>query len=161
MSRATKIVIAVVAVLLVTSAVGGVAVLLLYGHDDGTSATSDQDKRVVRAWCGNVRAGLAPGEAYSSFAEVIAAAVHGDLREPDRKPNSTAPDDIDAWQELHREYLTSSYLQALRGFPKEVSWEKSVFDSTLAEAHEGRRITYPADARRAAAHLDRYVERSC
>lgn len=157
MSSTTKTALLVIVVGWAASSLLGLGYVLLVSDHERTPEPSEE----IEAWCQNIDAELTSGNPFASFDDVVSAAKQGDLRMPPDRPTSGSTADLDRWQERHRPYVASSYLQLLEGFPDELSLEHSVLDSTLDEAHDGHSLSYAADAHRAALRMDRYRRTHC
>ena len=87
--------------------------------------------------------------------------VDGELERPADDPPFADTEATDRWQRANAAYLTSSYVRLIGDYPKELTWEREVLDTSLDEAHAAAPISYPDDLGRAATTLDRYVENRC
>lgn len=145
----------------------GVVAFAILGAVIYTVATNDPAPRfddsstTIDRWCDDVAEAFVGPTQLRSFGDVASAALAGELRRPTEEPPFADPEATDAWRRRHADYLASSYLRLLEGYPKELTWPREVLDTSLDEAHAGTAITYPADLRRAGALLDAYVRRRC
>ena len=140
--------------------VAGAVYLVATARTETRTSAWNENETQVHEWCANIQAEVGAGKEFHSFQAIIAAAIDGELATPAEKPPATGTA-LDAWQASHARYLTSSYVQLLEGYPNELTVAQSIVVTTIEEAHARRPIAYPADARRAAVTIDRYLRTHC
>ncbi|MCU1497716.1 MAG: hypothetical protein JWM47_1669 [Acidimicrobiales bacterium] len=130
---------------------------------DGQWFQLDYDDRaqLVADWCENVGSALdGQNGGPLSFAEVATLARSGALKEPERPP-SADPAALDRWQAEHVDYTTSTYLENLEGYPREIGLQHVAFTLGMEDAHAGRRLQDPAHLLAVASDMDEYRAERC
>ena len=149
--------------LVVASSIVGVGYSLVQSAREEASGVNEwgETPDVIREWCDNVTSQLGASHPFRTFDELTAAARRGELAEPTVRPESSDPVATDRWQGEHAAFVTSSYFEGLRGFPKKTAIAEGLLKAGIEDAHAGRTAALTASFVQAGQELDEYVAASC
>jgi hypothetical protein len=153
----------VLAVVVGLVAVGGAfaGLVVSLARADETAAADNESPSAVARWCTDLDEAFVPVGPFRSFDAVVDAALEGRLRRPDDDPPLRDLLAYERWQDDHGEYVASSYLGLLESTPRPIVFTAAALSVVLTEAHAGRPVPDPRQARAVARSLDRFRAEHC
>jgi hypothetical protein len=156
----TRVVLVVLGGLVVVGAsLGGL--LAAMARTDDVAVADNESPTAVARWCDDLNEAFVPIGPFRSFRAVVEAAIDGRLRRPDGDPPLRDLVAYARWQHDHGEYLASSYLGLLESTPRPMVFTGAALGVVLTDAHAGRPVADPHQARTVARTLDRYRADRC
>lgn len=149
---------------LLLSSVSGLAYALITSdeYEAGLQREQEREDAITQDWCDHVTSSIGTDHPVRSFEDLARAARAGELETPDERPATSDQAQLDRWQEDHAAYVTSSYVTALEGYPRDLTIAAAALKMGIGDAHAGKAGSIsPSSLRSAARMIDRFVVERC